>query len=226
LRPNIVNPRLIYALINWVHLHQFVSRSWGRAPGPRSFVLIDPAIHRYKVGGSSWSFGVKTLEIIANWIIAENILKITIFCAATHSNWWLDWSSCLDVLIKGAPLLLFLAPLPSAAVSFSPQDIRLFRGAALDEIKLNKFYNTFAPAHSPLTWPLDWNAISLWFFRFSFTNDDDADDEDRVYIWVESGGSGELPRRLLAHLTSLTYNNKLNCSWPTMYVVSCSYISV
>jgi len=25
MQPNIVNPRLIYALINWVHLHQLVS---------------------------------------------------------------------------------------------------------------------------------------------------------------------------------------------------------
>lgn len=135
----------------------------GARLGQRSFVLIDPSIHRFQVGGSSWSFGVKTLEIIANWIIAENILKITIFCATTHSNWWLDWSSWLDVLIKGAPPLL-LSPPPFAIRLFLATAGRLFRAAALDEIKLNKFYNTFAPAHSPLTWPLDWNAISCDFF--------------------------------------------------------------
>jgi len=60
--------------------------------------------------------------------------------------------------------LCFFRPPPFAIRLFLATAGRLFRAAALDEIKLNKFYNTFGPAHSPLTWPLDWNAISCDFF--------------------------------------------------------------
>lgn len=106
------------------------------------------------------------------------------------------------------------------------------------EIKLNKFYNTFAPAHSPLTWPLDWNAISCDFFsRLSLTNDDDASvpgsgEDPRRRSRCIFGGRRHISRRLLAYLTSLTYNNKLNCSCPARPIgnkvcgVSCSYICV
>lgn len=142
-------------------------------------------------------------------------------------------------MIKGAP--------PSAPccvpVSFAPHlAVSLytpFVKRRSSEIKLNKFYNTFAPAHSPLTWPLDWNAISCDFFsRLSLTNDDDANvpgpkedpaEEEQVHL---RQGRRHISRRLLAYLTSLTYNNKLNCSWPARPIgnkvcgVSCSYICV
>lgn len=66
-------------------------------------------------------------------------------------------------LIKGGPLTFPAASTLSMAV------------AALAEIKLNKFYNTFAPAHSPLGTHTHTCAAECNQF---FTNDDDTDAKD------------------------------------------------
>jgi len=201
MQPNIVNPRLIYALINWVHLHQqqhtaMPSQQLVICPGANHLFCLmtrpivprynlssnDPTIHRrlseVDAAGTAWSLKSKHLgwdNCKLNYCWKYVYWKLLYFVLQHIQIDDLIDRTRPRVLIKGAPLTFPAESTPNFC-SFSSFPLALTLMAALAEIKLNKFYNTFC---SGTLATCGTHTCSTECNQF-LTNDDDATGKQRA----------------------------------------------